>query len=168
MPLLRDPFVIAVSEPTRVVGTRCRVAHDLDDDIPADPNTITRRNRGPVNPGQGKVLPGASRLDRVAFGPKGFDDLEGEEADGAVATAVNLGTPLPVPAHAIQGNLGLRDRPLRHTAVRHTDLMQVAHTPRRGQAPCAPGGFSMPSSSPASTMDSILNSIQLPITQHRS
>jgi hypothetical protein len=54
-----------------------------------------------------------------------FEQLEREEADGAIRPTVHFMIPLSIAFQALRAHSGLEHRTLRHPSVGHVDLMHM-------------------------------------------
>ena len=98
------------------------MARDLDEHGFAEAHSRSRTNGVPIEAGDGDVLAGGTGLDGVTFGPQGFDDLKGEEAEGAFGTTVELRALLAVALDAKRSDDGTENGTLGHAAVGDVDV----------------------------------------------
>lgn len=104
------------------VRKRGRVVHDLHEHVVAEAQARAGDDAGPVDAAQRQVFAHVAGADGVALGLQGFDDLDREEAEGALRAAVRCRVALPVAGDAVGPDGGAVQGGLGDAAVGDADL----------------------------------------------
>jgi len=100
------PPEVSVDEPLCVLTARSGGVGDLHDQIVTDLEALAGGDPGPIEPGDGQILAGGSRSDRMSFALEHLDYLQRVEAQGLIGPAMMFSVSLIIAFHAAETDPG--------------------------------------------------------------